>query len=192
MEELNYAVRRSDRRTLAIEVGAGGRVLVRAPRWVSEREIRSFVSAHADWIDAARKRMAARQASLSEEERTPLSARDIRELGNQAVRDLPPRVARYAKQMGVTYGRITVRNQKTRWGSCSREGNLNFNCLLMLAPERVRDYVVVHELCHRKQMNHSARFWAEVEKVMPDYRVQQKWLSDHGQALIARMLNQVS
>lgn len=192
MEELNYAVRRSDRRTLAIEVGAGGRVLVRAPRWVSEREIRSFVSAHADWIDAARKRMAARQTSLSEEERTPLSARDIRELGNQAVRDLPPRVARYAKQMGVTYGRITVRNQKTRWGSCSREGNLNFNCLLMLAPERVRDYVVVHELCHRKQMNHSARFWAEVEKVMPDYRVQQKWLSDHGPALIARMLNQVS
>lgn len=192
MEELTYAVRRSDRRTLAIEVGAGGRVLVRAPRWVSEREIRSFVSAHADWIDAARKRMTARQASLSEEERTPLSARDIRELGNQAVRDLPPRVARYAKQMGVTYGRITVRNQKTRWGSCSREGNLNFNCLLMLAPERVRDYVVVHELCHRKQMNHSARFWAEVEKVMPDYRVQQKWLSDHGPALIARMLNQVS
>ncbi|MGN1024462.1 MAG: M48 family metallopeptidase [Lachnospiraceae bacterium] len=192
MEEITYAVRRSDRRTLAIEVGSGGRILVRAPRWVSEREIQSFVRAHADWIDAARKRMAARQASLSDEERIPLTTKDIRDLGNQAVRDLPPRVARYAKQMGVTYGRITVRNQKTRWGSCSREGNLNFNCLLMLAPERVRDYVVVHELCHRKQMNHSARFWAEVEKVMPDYREQQKWLSDHGPALIARMMNRVS
>ena len=89
--------------------------------------------------------------------------------------------------MGVTYGRITIRNQVSRWGSCSSVGNLNFNCLLMLAPPEVRDYVVVHELCHRKEMNHSPAFWAEVEKMIPDYKAHKKWLKDNGTALISRL-----
>ena len=82
--------------------------------------------------------------------------------------------------MGVDYGRITIRNQKTRWGSCSAKGNLNFNCLLMLMPTEVIDYVVVHELCHLKEMNHSNAFWREVKQVLPDYRKQVKWLKDEG------------
>ena len=86
--------------------------------------------------------------------------------------------------MGVTYGKITIRHQKTRWGSCSGTGNLNFNCLLMLVPEQVLDYVVVHELCHRKEMNHSPRFWKEVEAIFPEYREARKWLKDHGGSLI--------
>ena len=89
--------------------------------------------------------------------------------------------------VGVTVGRVTIRNQKTRWGSCSTKGNLNFNCLLMLCPEEVRDYVVVHELCHRKELNHSARFWAEVEKILPDYCIKRKWLKEHGIEIIGRM-----
>lgn len=87
----------------------------------------------------------------------------------------------------MTYGRISIRKQKTRWGSCSREGNLNFNSLLMMAPPEVLDYVVVHELCHRLEMNHSARFWAQVEKVIPDYRKPRKWLKEHGSQLMLRM-----
>ncbi|HAN50208.1 MAG TPA: metal-dependent hydrolase, partial [Lachnospiraceae bacterium] len=91
------------------------------------------------------------------------------------------------KSMGVDYGRITIRHQKTRWGSCSGKGNLNFNCLLMLTPPEVQEYVIVHELCHRKEMNHSYRFWAEVEDVLPDYRVQEQWLKTNGGALIGAM-----
>ena len=89
--------------------------------------------------------------------------------------------------MGVTYGGITIRNQRSRWGSCSGQGTLNFNCLLMLAPPEVLDYVVVHELCHRKEMNHSAAFWAEVARVLPDYEARKRWLKENGPALIGRL-----
>lgn len=98
------------------------------------------------------------------------------------------RVEYFAKVIGVTYGKITIRNQKTRWGSCSSKGNLNFNCLLMLAPSEVLDYVVVHELCHRKQMNHSKAFWLEVEKVLPNYKEVRKWLKEEGSQMITLFL----
>ena len=89
--------------------------------------------------------------------------------------------------MGVSYGRITIRCQKTRWGSCSAKGNLNFNCLLMLAPPEVADYVVVHELCHRKHMNHGAAFWSEVARILPDYARHRAWLKENGSRLLARL-----
>ena len=99
---------------------------------------------------------------------------------------LRQKAALYAGIMQVTFGTITVRDQKTRWGSCSAKGNLNFNWRLILAPEPVLDYVVIHELAHRKEMNHSERFWNLVETVMPDYRNQRRWLKDHGDRLMAR------
>ena len=83
--------------------------------------------------------------------------------------------------MGVSYGSITVREQKTRWGSCSAKGNLNFNWKLVLMPEEILDYVVVHELAHRLQMNHSTEFWDEVDKILPDYRKRRQWLKENGQ-----------
>lgn len=101
--------------------------------------------------------------------------------------DIPRRVEKYAPLVGVRVGRITIRNQVSRWGSCSAQGNLNFNCLLMLCPEEVRDYVVVHELCHRKQLNHSPAFWAEVERVLPGYKEQYRWLKENGSRLIRRL-----
>ena len=90
------------------------------------------------------------------------------------------RVNHFCKIMDVTVGRITIRNQKTRWGSCSSEKNLNFNWKLILAPPEVLDYVVVHELCHLKKMNHSKAFWDEVGKVMPEYETYKLWLKENG------------
>ncbi len=93
-----------------------------------------------------------------------------------AKRYIPERVTYWADIIGVTYGRISIRQQKTRWGSCSGEGNLNFNCLMMQMPKEIIDYVIVHELCHRKQMNHSKLFWAEVGNILPDYKERRKVL----------------
>ena len=116
-----------------------------------------------------------------------LTAEEIRALAAKALEVIPERVAYYAPLMGVTYNRITIRNQKTRWGSCSSKGNLNFNCLLMLCPPEVIDSVVVHELAHRTEMNHSKRFYAHVLRVYPDYYKWNKWLKENGPALIRRM-----
>jgi predicted metal-dependent hydrolase len=108
----------------------------------------------------------------------------MRLLVTRAKRVIPVKVRKFAELIGVTYGRITIRNQKTRWGSCSAEGNLNFNCVLMRAPEEIVDYVVVHELCHRIHMNHSKAFWGEVEKVIPDYKERRNWLRDNEKELM--------
>lgn len=92
---------------------------------------------------------------------------------------IPKRVRFFAVQMGESYKNITIKNQKKRWGSCSSARNLNFNWRLIMTPVEVMDYVVVHELCHLKQMNHSQAFWEEVEKVLPDYKMRKKWLDEH-------------
>ena len=176
---LEYEIIRSSRKTVSLEITRDGRLLVRSPAALSDERIRQFVADHADWIAKHLPKQTTALPSFTMEE--------IHRLAEQALTVLPLRVKHFAKLIGVTYGRITIRNQRSRWGSCSGEGNLNFNCLLMLAPQEVQDYVVVHELCHRKEMNHSPRFWAEVERILPDYKQRRKWLKDNGGALIARM-----
>ena len=92
---------------------------------------------------------------------------------------LEERVAYFAERMDVTYGRIAIRNQKTRWGSCSSAGNLNFNIHLADMPEELLDYVVVHELAHRREMNHSQAFWRIVETQLPDWRERRRRLKEY-------------
>ena len=118
---------------------------------------------------------------------SPDDAKRLRELADSALKYIPERVRYYAPIVGVSYGRITIRSQRTRWGSCSSKGHLNFNCLLILAPPEVIDSIVVHELCHRKEMNHSPRFYAEVLRVYPDYYKWNDWLKKNGAALLARL-----
>lgn len=172
---------RSRRRTLGLEITRDGRVVVRAPFGVSEEQIRRFVTSKQGWLE---KHLA---DFAQAEPLPPLTSGEIRALAEAALEDIPRRVEKYAPIVGVRVGRITIRYQVSRWGSCSAKGNLNFNCLLMLCPEEVRDYVVVHELCHRKQLNHSPAFWAEVEQVLPGYKEQYRWLKKNGGNIIRRL-----
>ena len=176
---------RSKRKTVGIQISSPDEIIVRAPLHMPEREIRKVLEDKRGWIEKHLEK-AARQAA--ERQAQPrLTAQEINSLADEALRRIPPRVQQRAAQLGVRYGRVTIRNQRTRWGSCSSAGNLNFNCMLMLCPDDVIDYVIVHELCHRKEMNHSSRFWQLVAAVLPDYRTPRKWLKEHGPAILARM-----
>ena len=174
---------RSKRKTVAIQIKSDGRVVVRAPVRMSAAAIRQLVEEKSDWIEKHLARIR-RQNESAEPAFTP---EQLRQLAEAARQDLPRRAARFAPLVGVSFGHITIRAQKSRWGSCSTKGNLNFNCLLMLCPEEVRDYVVVHELCHRKEMNHSRRFWQELARVLPEYEQQRQWLKSNGSLLIRRL-----
>lgn len=180
----NIEVIHSSRKTMSLQIKPDGSIVVRAPIRLAKREIDRFVEEKSDWIE---KHLAQVMQAQEAGEEAPISYEEICALADTALQELPPRVKLFAARMGVSYGRITIRNQLGRWGSCSSTGSLNFNCLLMLAPEQVRDYVIVHELAHRKQMNHSAAFWAEVAAVLPDYKISEKWLKTEGKVLLARM-----
>jgi len=189
-EERQYQVIRSRKRhkSMTLQITPDARLVVRVPYYASAEEIRRFVSRNQRWIEQNIERVRRENAQRAINPDDRISPEELRRLAELAKHTIPPRADFYASQMGVTYGRITIRNQKTRWGSCSAKGNLNFNCLLMLAPPDVQDYVIVHELCHRKQMNHSRLFWEEVRRVMPDYRRREQWLKENGGRLIMRSL----
>ena len=188
-DKTHIEVIRSKRKTLAIEIRPDMRVVVRGPEKIPQNEIMKFVEEKQNWIKKHLVQMYFKAEEIKKQKKEPaLTNADIEKLCQKALSVIPDKVKYYAEIMGVTYGRITIRNQKTRWGSCSSKGNLNFNCLLMLMPDKVLDYVVVHELCHLKQMNHSKKFWKEVERYMPDYKNYKKWLNENGGALIERML----
>ena len=184
---MNCKIIRSNRKSLGLEVNTEG-LIIRAPMQASDAEINMFILQHKDWIEKNLNRVEERQKAIDQLE--PLSMGEIKALADKALKVIPERVQYYAPKVGVTYGRITIRNQRSKWGSCSSKGNLNFNCLLMLTPPDVIDSVVVHELCHRKEMNHSDKFYAEVLRVFPDYWKWDQWLKENGDILMQRMIKQ--
>ena len=175
-----YQIIKSDRKTIAIQIKPDGQVVVRCPKRMRIEEARRFVESKADWIE----KHLAKRTPQDVMKYTPKEIEQLREAARKLVTE---RVRYYAPIVGVTYGQIAIRTQHTRWGSCSSKGNLNFNCLLTLVPPEVLDYVVVHELCHRKELNHSDRFWNEVRQIIPNYKVQKKWLKDNGSPLISKL-----
>ncbi len=183
--DLPYTVIRSRRKTCGISITPDGTLTLRVPLRISEQEIRHILLEKQHWIithylEVMEKAKSRPSSDLSDIQRTALEKRYI-----EAARDYFPKRAAYFQALtGGEYYRITIRDQKTRWGSCSAKGTLSFNWRLMLAPPAVLDYVVVHELCHLTHMDHSAAFWQAVEAVCPDYRTHRKWLKDHGHELI--------
>ena len=185
---MKVTVIRSNRKTVAIQVNSDLSVTVRAPRSASEKDIEEILKKKEAWISKHIEKIKKTKERLEAESTEKLTREKVIALAEEALKVIPERVEYFAKVIGVTYGNITIRNKNTRWGSCSSKGNLNFNCLLMLAPSEVLDYVVVHELCHRKQMNHSKAFWLEVEKVLPNYKEVRKWLKEEGSQMITLFL----
>ena len=164
---------------------ADNKVLVKAPYGTSERTVQEFLVAKKGWITKhleKQNREVEQAVSLG-----LLSDDEVKRIKRQARKIIPERVGYWAEKIGVIYGRIAIRLQSSRWGSCTANGNLNFNCLLVLMPPEVLDSVVVHELCHRRYMNHSKEFYAEIDQVFPDYKRWNKWLKDNGGIYLKRV-----
>ena len=160
----------SNRKTISITVKEG-RVIVRAPRGVSRARIDSFVDKNREWIE--------KRIEITKNQRDPIAAMtdaQVKQLREAARVYLTAKTEEYAKSIGLKYGRITITGAKTRFGSCSSKGNISYSYRLMLYPEAAIDYVVVHELAHLLEMNHSRRFYAIIEKILPDYKERIKLL----------------
>ena len=176
--EIRISVIRSARKSLGLEVRDANTVLARIPTRVSDRELKAFVENHRSWILEKTAVMAEREEKRKSTPAPPpelLSKTDRMKIQLK----IGKRVRHYCEAMGVTVGYVTVKNQKTRWGSCSAKGNVNFNYQLAFLPDELLDYVVIHELAHRRHMNHSRAFWAEVEKYCPDYLERREQLKEY-------------
>lgn len=181
---LEYTLIKSDRKTVSIEIKSNGDVIVRAPRRYSDRAADKLVLSKLEWIEATRKKILKKREEIPDSK--PLSAPEISVLKTSAHDYLIPLTENVAGIMGVNYNRVSIRMQKSRWGSCSSKGNINLNCLLMMLPENIRRYVVVHELAHITEMNHSRRFWQIVARYQPSYKEDRKQLKELGSKVMAR------
>lgn len=167
-----YFVRHRRARRYILRVDPDGRLRVTIPRGGSQRAAEAFASRHDEWVQRQRARL----------RRTPAGT------GHAAARaraseDLPRQLLQWASRLGLQVGKVSVRDQRTRWGSCGRNGRICLNWRLQLMPDWVRDYVLVHELMHLKCLDHSPRFWALVAAAYPTYLDARAWLREHGQSL---------
>lgn len=169
---MQYEILRSARRTVAISIKEG-RVILRAPFILSDKEAERIIKKNEKWILSKLEKYELRKMNAPE-----LTEEQIRELRKSAKAYFTEQIKRFSKIMNLDYGRITITSAKTRFGSCSSKGNISFSYRLMLYPEAAREYVVVHELAHLLEMNHSKSFYNIVETYLPDYKERRKLLKN--------------
>ena len=169
-------VRHPRARRYVIRVRGDGTVRVTIPRGGSKREAQDFAGRQQGWIEKERERLARENASAPETTLPDVA----RELRARATRELPPRLLELAAVHGLRVSRVSVRNQRWRWGSCSRSGHICLNWRLVDMPPDIRDYVMIHELMHLKRMDHSPKFWKLVAAACPGYQAARTWLREHG------------
>jgi predicted metal-dependent hydrolase len=170
---MNPKIVYSNRKSFALEVDSNSNVTVRVPNKASKKEIQNFIFSHKLWIEKAKLRMQKRADNLPV---YPDNDKDIKLLKAAAKQFMIPRINYYSKIIGVTPIGISFNKAKKRFGSCSSKNTLNFSCYLMLYNEQAIDYVIVHELCHIIEKNHSKNFYALVSSVLPDYKQREKIL----------------
>ena len=176
-------VKSSRRKTLSIQIGAGGKMTVRCPYYASKWAIDSMLKEKSEWIYKNYMESIQKKRIDNVSSNKPEDSALVNKHKKYARKIFEAKVAYYNQFTGGNYTSITIRDQKTRWGSCSGRGTLSFNWRLILAPPEILDYVVVHELCHLTHMNHSKEFWELVESVIPDYKTKRKWLKENGHTL---------
>ena len=168
---MDYEIIYSKRKTLCLQIKRDGRVIIRCPYRTSKERIESFYNSHLEWVQRKVEATKNRMVLINE-----LSDTDIEDLKSKAWEYIPNRVDYFASIMGVTPANVSINRAKTRFGSCNSKKRLNFSCNVMRYPIEAIDYVIVHELAHIKELNHSKRFWAIVESILPDYKERQKIL----------------
>lgn len=167
-------VRHRRARRYILRVLDDGTLRVTVPRWGSKREARAFVERSSAWIRLQRHK---------QQSQPPAAVRDVAPLKRRAAAELPGQLLSLAETLGITVARVSIRNQRTRWGACSSSGAITLNWRLILTPDFVREYVMIHELMHRREMNHSARFWTHVAAACPRYADARVWLRKEGRQL---------
>jgi len=165
---MNIKITKSFRKTLSLQV-KNWEVIIKTPFFMTKKSINNFIDKHIEWI----------KKRLKNEKKSIIDHSKISDYKLKAKEYIPARTKIIANKYWIKYNNIKITSAKTRWGSCTSKRNLNFSYRLILCPEKVIDYVICHELSHLKEMNHSKKFWNEVEKIMPDYKEYNKWLKDN-------------
>ena len=164
-------VRHPRARRYVIRVRPDGSVRVTVPHWGSKRHAEQFAEQQAHWIERQRRQVEEHRQTVVE--RSPA---ELRELRARAARELPSRLHELAQRHGLVVAKVSIRNQRWRWGSCSPKGHICLNWRLVLMPDEVRDYVIIHELMHLRRLDHSPTFWKLVAAACPDFEAARAWL----------------